>query len=416
MDAKNRDFFDALEIRTNDERASALETALPAQIAHAKANTGFYHEHLASVQPEAITDEAALADLPITRKSELMACQADTPPFGGLIATPVHNLSKLYLSPGPIADPEAHGRDWWRVGRALFAAGLRAGHVAHNCFSYHHTPAGAMFETGAHAVGCPVYPGGVGATEQQVEAIAYFKSDCYMGTPDFLGKIFERAEELGVSLPSLKMACVGGGPLFPAMREAYEARGVRTRQMYGAADLGLIAYESEAMEGMIIDEHVIVEIVRPGTGDPVALGEVGEVVVTSFNADYPLIRFATGDLSAFMPGISPCGRTNKRIKGWMGRADQRTKVKGMFVDPVQIDRVVKAHDALVKARVEVTLVDQSDVMVVKVETENENEDFLAEIAETVRIQCKLRAKVEAVKPGSLPNDGKVIDDKRDFST
>ncbi|RVU36502.1 phenylacetate--CoA ligase family protein [Hwanghaeella grinnelliae] len=408
------EFFDALETRSADQRATDLATALPAQIAHAKANASYYGKVLADIDPATIDTVAALVALPVTRKSDLMAQQAENPPFGGLNATPVRDLLRVFLSPGPIADPEGRGRDWWGMGRGMFAAGFRKGDVAHNCFSYHHTPAGMMMEVGAQAVGCTVYPGGVGATEQQVQAMAYFQADGYIGTPDFLGKILERADEMGVALPSVKKAFVGGGALFPSMRDAYQARGIATLQSYGTADLGMVAYETPALEGMVVDERVIVEILRPGTGDPVAEGEVGEVVVTTFNADYPLIRFATGDMSAVLSGTSPCGRTNVRIKGWMGRADQRTKVKGMFVDPAQVDRVAKAHAEIAKIRVEVTLVDNSDVMVVRVEADGTSDGFADAVGDTVQRELKLRGKIELVAPGSLPNDGKVIDDQRKY--
>lgn len=410
------DHYDALETRSADQRAADMATALPAQIAHAKANAAYYGKILADTDPVAIDGPAALAALPVTRKSDLMARQKEDPPFGGLNATPARDLLRLFLSPGPIADPEGRGRDWWGMGRGLFAAGFRKGDIAHNCFSYHHTPAGMMMEVGAQAVGCTVYPGGVGATEQQVQAMAYFQADGYIGTPDFLGKILERADDMGVMLPALKKAFVGGGALFPSMRDAYKVRGIATYQSYGTADLGLVAYETPAMEGMVVDERVIVEIVRPGTGDPVDEGEVGEVVVTTFNTDYPLIRFATGDMSAVLPGTSPCGRTNMRIKGWMGRADQRTKVKGMFVDPAQVDRVAKAHPEIQRIRVEVTLVDNSDVMVVKVEADGRGEGFAERVGETVLRELKLRGKIDLVEPGSLPNDGKVIDDQRKYDT
>ena len=408
------EFYDALETRSTDERVRDIATALPAQVAHARSNTAYFGALLADIDPASVTGPAGLAALPVTRKSDLLDQQQKDPPFGGLNATAPRELLRLYLSPGPIADPEGRGRDWWGMGRGLFAAGFRKGDIAHNCFSYHHTPAGSMMEVGAHAVGCAVYPGGVGATEQQVEAMALYGADGYIGTPDFLGKILEKADEMEVALPTLKKAFVGGGPLFPSMRESYEGRGITTRQSYGTADLGMVAYETPAMEGMVVDERVIVEIVRPGTGDPVAEGEVGEVVVTTFNADYPLIRFGTGDLSAVLPGTSPCGRTNLRIKGWMGRADQRTKIKGMFVDPKQVDRLVKAHPEIEKARVEVTLVDNSDVMVVKVEAAGTGDGFAATVEETIQREIRLRGKLEIVAPGSLPNDGKIIDDQRKF--
>ena len=410
------EFYDDLETRSADERAADLGVALSGQIMHARNHAPYYAKTLAGFDPADITDAAALAKLPLTRKADLLERQKADPPFGGLNATDTRALKRLYLSPGPIADLEGSGRDWWRMGRGMFAAGFRKGDIAHNCFSYHHTPAGLMMEGAAHAIGCAVYPGGAGATEQQVEAMAAFQADGYIGTPDFLGIILQKADELGVALPALKKAFVGGGALFPSMREAYDARGIVTRQSYGTADIGLIAYETPALEGMVVDEGVLVEIVRPGTGDPVDEGEVGEVVVTSFNADYPLIRFATGDMSAVMSGESPCGRTNMRIKGWMGRADQRAKVKGMFIDPAQVDRIVKAHDHVLKVRVEITLVDNADVMKVLIETDDPSGANADALSDSVQKELKLRGKIETVPQGSLPNDGKVIDDQRKYDT
>lgn len=389
--------------------------ALSAQIAHARDNSPFYSDVLAAVDAASINSLEALARLPVTRKSALLEQQQAKPPFGGLTATKTGDLLRVFMSPGPIADPEGHGEDWWRMGRALYAAGLRRGDIALNCFSYHHTPAGHMFETGAKAVGCAVYPGGVGQTEAQVAAIVHYGIGTYVGTPDFLKIILDKAEEMKANVSSLKRALVSGGALFPSLREEYASRGIETVQCYGTADLGLIAYETPAKQGMVVDEGVIVEIVRPGTGDPVPDGEVGEVVVTLLNnKDYPLIRFATGDMSAFMEGPSPCGRTNRRIKGWMGRADQRTKIKGMFVDPAQVDRVVKAHDALIKARLEVTLVGNKDRMVLICETDVTTEELTASIAQSLQGECKLKGEVKLVAPGTLPNDGKVIDDQRAY--
>ncbi|RED51542.1 phenylacetate--CoA ligase family protein [Aestuariispira insulae] len=407
------DFFDALETRSQDEREASQLSQLSLQLAHARNYAPHYQTILADVNPAEVGAFEALAALPVTRKSDLIAAQASKPPFGGLTATPVGKLNRLYISPGPIADPEGHGEDWWRMGRALHAAGFRAGDLALNCFSYHHTPAGHMMETGARAVGCAVYPGGVGQTDAQVQAVTTYGLNGYIGTPDFLKLILDKADSLSADISSLKKAFVSGGALFPSMREEYGARGIATYQAYGTADLGLVAYETEAAEGMILDENVIVEIVRPGTGELVPDGEVGEVVVTLLtNVDYPLIRFATGDLSAIMEGQSPCGRTNKRIKGWMGRADQRTKIKGMFVDPAQVDRVVKAHAPIMKARLEVNLVDNKDQMVLKVETEDLSEGFRDQVAGSLQTECKLKGVVELMAPGSLPNDGKVIDDQR----
>lgn len=409
------DYFDDLETRDPAVRHEAQMGALTAQIAHARANSAYYAETLADIGPAAVNSPDALAKLPVTRKAELLERQKRNPPFGGLTATASGDLLRVFMSPGPIADPEGHGPDWWRMGRALYAAGLRKGDIALNCFSYHHTPAGHMFETGARAVGCAVYPGGVGQTESQVAAITHYGIGTYVGTPDFLKIILDKAEEMKADVSSVNRALVSGGALFPSLRDEYASRGVETVQCYGTADIGLIAYETPAREGMVLDEGVIVEIVRPGTGDPVPDGEVGEVVVTLLhNRDYPLIRFATGDMSAFMEGGSPCGRTNRRIKGWMGRADQRTKIKGMFVDPAQLDRVVKAHPELNKARLEVTLVDNKDRMVLSCESAIINDDLKSTVATTLQAECKLKGEVNLVAPGSLPNDGKVIDDQRDY--
>jgi len=405
--------YDRRETQYPDAREAALLAALPKQIAHARANASFYAGLLREVASEDVTDRAALAALPVTRKSKLIETQTCNPPFGGLTAEPLDKLARVFLSAGPIADPEAFGQDWWRMCRALFAAGFREGELVHNCFAYHFTPAGAMFENGAHAVGCVVFPGGTGQTEAQVGAMRQFRANGYIGTPDFLKVILEKADEMGVDLPSLRKALVSGGPLFPSLREFYDQRDISVLECYGTADLGLIAYESEAREGLILDEDVIVEIVRPGTGDPVAPGEVGEVLVTTFNKAYPLIRFATGDLSAVVEGLSPCGRTAPRIKGWMGRADQTTKVKGMFVHPEQVAAVLKQHPEILRARLVVTLHDGADAMVLKCES-GADVDRTA-VAETLHVQCKLRGEVELVAPGSLPNDGKVIEDAREIA-
>ncbi len=405
--------YDERETQDAEAREAALMAALPKQVAHARANATFYGSLLRDVAPEDVSSRAALAALPVTRKSQLIETQTRNPPFGGLTAEPLRALARVFLSPGPIADPEAFGRDWWRMGRALFAAGFRAGDVVHNCFSYHFTPAGAMFESAAHALGCVVFPGGTGQTEAQVDAMRQFGAAGYTGTPDFLKVILEKADETETALPALKKALVSGGPLFPSLRDFYDTRGIAVLQCYGTADLGLIAYESEAREGLILDEDVIVEIVRPGSGDPVPDGEVGEVLVTTLNKAYPLIRFATGDLSAVMDGRSPCGRTGPRIKGWMGRADQTTKVKGMFVHPEQIAAVLKQHPEIRKARLVVTLSDGADAMTLKCESGGDVDPDA--VAETLRIECKLRGAVDLVAPETLPNDGKVIEDAREIA-
>lgn len=402
-------FFDALETDAPDTRAARLYGQLPGLITAAKAKAPAFARALAGVEAGVVTDAAALARLPLIRKSDLIAAQAADLPFAGLVTRPAGQLKRIFASPGPIYDPEGERPDWWRFARALHAAGFRAGEIVHNCFAYHFTPAGSMIETGAHALGCAVFPGGVGNTELQVRAIADLKPAGYGGTPSFLKIILEKAAELGTPLPSLKKALVSGEALPPTLRGWFAERGVAVLQCYATADLGLIAYESAPDGGLILDEQVIVEIVRPGTGDPVPAGEVGEVVVTSFNADYPLIRFATGDLSAFLPGQSACGRTGLRLKGWLGRADQTAKIKGMFVHPAQVAEVLKRH-GLAKGRLTVEKDGDIDMAILTVETADPS--LSGAVTETFQALCKLRASVLTVVPGSLPNDGKVIDDQR----
>jgi phenylacetate-CoA ligase len=418
------EFYDDLERRDPEVREQNLMAALPGQVALAQNKApGFASilgDALAEISAPDITSREALARLPVTRKSDLIALQENTPPFGGLNATPPGGLRRLFMSPGPIADPQGRGPDWFRFGRALFAAGVRPGDIVHNCFSYHLTPAGFMMEDAAAANGCAVFPGGVGNSEAQVQAIHHFGASVYAGTPDFLKVILDKADELGVDIGTLTKATVGGGALFPAVREEYSDRGVQVLQSYGSADCGLIAYESAAMEGLILDESIIVEIVRPGTNDPADEDEIGEVVVTLLNPDYPLIRFGTGDLSVFMPGQSPCGRTAPRIKGWMGRADQTTKVRGMFVHPGQIDAVVKQTAeigaAITKARLEVGNENGSDTarLLCEVGDVPGGPPLPAQVEAIFNEICNVRARVEYVKPGALPNDGKVIDDTRSY--
>jgi phenylacetate-CoA ligase len=409
------EFYDELETRDPAAREAALMAALPAAVSNAKKNAPGFGRILEAVTPGDVNSRAALAVLPVTRKSDLIELQKAEPPFGGLTTRPARDLARLFMSPGPIADPEGHGSDWWRFARALFAAGFRKGDILHNCFAYHFTPAGAMLESAARALGCAVCPGGVGQTEMQVQAIAHFGADGYAGTPDFLKIVLDKAEEMGAAIPTLKKALVSGGALLPPLRQAIRERGVHVLQCYGSADLGLIAYESEAMEGMIVDEGIILEIVRPGTGEPVPDGEVGEVVVTTLNPDYPLIRFATGDLSAILPGASPCGRTGPRIKGWMGRADQTTKIRGMFVHPAQIDRVVKRHPEILRARLVVGNTDGKDTAELLCEATSESAELAARIAETVQSEIKVRADVRIVAKGKILNDGKVIEDTRSYN-
>jgi phenylacetate-CoA ligase len=349
----------------------------------------------------------------VTRKSALIELQQQRPPFAGLTTTAPGQLKRIFASPGPIYDPEGHGPDWWRFARALFAAGFRRGDVIHNAFAYHFTPAGAMVESGAHALGCAVFPGGVGQTEAQARAIAALKPAGYAGTPSFLKLLHEKGRELGLDLGSLAKALVGGEALPGSLRAELAGFGTDVLQCYGTADLGLIAYESEARDGMIVDEQVILEIVRPGTGDPVPEGEVGEVVVTSFNPDYPLIRFATGDLSAILAGPSPCGRTNQRIKGWLGRADQTTKVRGMFVHPAQVAEVVRRHGEITRARLVVDRDGNNDTMTLLcATTAPPGEGLAAAIAQSIQAVCKLRGEVKLIAADALPNDGKIIEDRR----
>jgi phenylacetate-CoA ligase len=335
-------------------------------------------------------------------------------PFGGIATIEPGRATRIYQSPGPLYELEARRADYWRMARALFAAGLRAGDVIHNTFSYHFTPAGAMFESGARALGCAVFPAGVGQTELQIKAIADLQPAGYCGTPSFLKILLDKAAEIKMDVSSIKHALVGGEALPPSLRDEFKQRGPVVYQCYGTADLGLIAYESEALEGMTTDEGVIIEIVRPGTGDPVDEGEIGEVVVTTFNPEYPLIRFATGDLSAVLPGVSPCGRTNMRIKGWLGRADQTTKVKGMFVKPSQVADVLKRHPEVQKGRLVVDSQDHQDIMTLKCEVEQPPEGLADALVDSIREVCKLRGAVMFVDTGSLPNDGKVIDDIRTY--
>lgn len=410
------DHFDALEGREPEAREAAWTRDLPRLIAHAIAATPGWADHLGSVEPAAIVSRAMLARLPVLRKSMLAERQKDAPPFGGFAAGGPELFARYFQSPGPMFEPEGRASDWWRMARAAFAAGFRKGEVVHNAFAYHLSPGGAMLDSGLRALGCAVVPAGPGNTDMQVEAIAHFKPAGYAGTPDYLKVLLDKAGELGRDVSCIAKGLVSGGALFPALREEYAARGVAVRQCYATADLGLIAYESEAMEGMIVDEGVIVEIVRPGTGDPVPDGEVGEVVVTSANQDYPMIRLATGDLSAVLAGRSPCGRTNKRIKGWMGRADQAAKVKGMFVRPEQVAEIARRHPGLGRLRLIVSRAGDNDVLLLKAEAADGraapalHDGLVGTLAEVTRI----KGEVEIVAPGSLPNDGKVIEDARSY--
>jgi phenylacetate-CoA ligase len=413
--------FDALETRAPEVREAALMAALPAQVAHAKAHAPAFAELLKDVDAASVNSRAALAQLPVIRKYELLERQkasraAGGNVFGGFSALGFgKGMTRVFASPGTIYEPEGTRSDYWRMARAMFAAGFRPGELIHNSFSYHFTPAGSMMETGAHALGCTVFPGGTGQTEQQVGAMAELQPAGYIGTPSFLKIILEKAAEQGVALPSVSKALVSGEAFPPSLRDWMAERGVAGYQCYATADLGLIAYETSAREGLVLDEGVIVEIVRPGTGDPVPEGEVGELVVTSLNPDYPLIRFGTGDLSAILPGQCPTGRTGQRIKGWMGRADQTTKVRGMFVHPGQVAEIVKRFPEALKARLVVTGEMANDQMALRVETGNTTDEALkARIADAVRDVTKLRGDVQLVAAGSLANDGKVIEDARSY--
>ena len=404
-------YFDDLETRSADQRASDFTAVLPMLIAAAQAKAPGVAAMLSGIDARDINTREALATLPVLRKSELGKSQSANAPFGGFVTRPANGFEHVFQSPGPIYEPGRTTRDWWRAGRFLHACGIGAEDIVQNCFSYHMTPAGMMFESGARAVGATVFPAGTGQTELQVRAAADLGVTAYAGTPDYLKIILDKADEMGVDLSRIKRAGVGGGALFPSLRAEYADRGIQCLQCYGTADLGNIAHETPAMEGMVVDEGVIVEIVTPGTGNPVSEGEVGEVLVTTLNPDYPLIRFATGDMSAVMPGQSPCGRTNMRIRGWMGRADQTTKIKGMFVRPEQVAALVDKHSEINKARVVATRDGERDVLTVQVEAAN---GHVNEFEKSVQETLKLRGNVVVVAPGSLPNDGKVIDDQRSY--
>jgi phenylacetate-CoA ligase len=409
-------FYDVLETRDPVEREAALMAALPKAIAAAKQQAPAYRERLGKVRPPDIADRRALADLPVTRKSELIELQRQNPPFGGFNAVPVGNVARIFASPGPIYEFEAKRPDFFRMARALFAAGIRGGDLVHNTFSYHLTPAGAMVESAALALGCAVIAAGTGQTEQQLRTIADLKPVAYVGTPSFLKILLDRAAEEKVDIASLNKALVGAEAFPSVLRLEFAARGIGALQCYGTADLGLIAYETTdpsggVCEGMVLDEAIILEIVHPGTGEPVAPGEVGEVVVTTLTPEYPLIRFATGDLSAQLQGPSPCGRTNQRIKGWLGRADQSAKVRGMFVHPTEVAEIIRRHKSIIRARLVIERPASADQMTLLVEL-GEPAEPADTIAATLQAVTKLRGSVTRVPEGNLPNDGKVIDDKR----
>ncbi|MBC8268993.1 MAG: AMP-binding protein [Rhodospirillaceae bacterium] len=407
-------YYDDLETRSGDQRESAQMTALADQVDFARKNAPYFSALFSDVDATAINTPEALASLPVTRKSDLIEGQKKDRPFGGLAAMASGGLARIFQSPGPIYEPEGQTDDFFRIARALYAAGFRKGDLVHNTFAYHLTPGGFMMDSGARALGCAVIPAGIGNTEQQLDVIADLKPAAYTGTPSFLKILLEKAEQAGKDASSFKRAMVSGEYFPPPLRDQWAEHGLLAYQCYATADLGLIAYESDAAEGMIVDEGVIVEIVRPGTGDPLPEGEVGEVVVTLFSKEYPLVRFATGDLSAVMAGASPCGRTNMRLRGWMGRADQTTKIKGMFVHPEQVAQVVARHKEIKRARLVVETLDDKDAMTLVCEVVEHGEALEAAIAETLQNICKLRGSVSFTDTGSLPNDGLVIEDKRSY--
>jgi phenylacetate-CoA ligase len=415
------DFFDALETRDAQGREAALMAALPTQVAYAQRHAPAFAALLQGVNADLVDSRAALARLPVTRKSELQALQntarsSGGDVFGGFSAARWGaSMPRVFSSPGPIYEPEGTARDYWRMARAMFAAGFRSGELMHNCFSYHFVPAGSMMESGAHALGCTVFPGGTGQTEQQVQAIQELQPAGYIGTPSYLRIILEKAHELGVQLPSVRKALVSAEALPPSLCDWFATQGVDVYQCYATADVGLIAYETSARQGLVLDEGVVVEIVRPGTGDPVPDGEVGELVVTPLNSTYPLIRFGTGDLTAILPGTCPSGRSNTRIRGWMGRADQTTKVRGMFIHPKQVDTLAKRFPEVGRVRLVVSGAMANDSMALHVEVQGMPEGLQARLQDALREVTKLRGEVLLVAPGSLPNDGKVIEDARSYA-
>ncbi|MGV7214048.1 phenylacetate--CoA ligase family protein [Bradyrhizobium sp. UFLA05-112] len=403
--------YDALETRALDEREAELFSRLPGILHHAMAAPA-YAERLKGFEPASVTSRAALARLPVLRKSELPALHKASLPFGGFVAHPPGAFARLFTSPGPIFEPEGTQADPWHGARALFAAGFRPGDIVLNTFGYHLTPGGFIFDASARALGCAVIPAGPGNTEAQFELIEAYRPIGYSGTPDFLKILLDAAATTGRDVSSIKRALVSGAAFPPSLQAEITARGIDAYQAFGTADLGLIAFETEARDGMVVNEDLIMEIVKPGTGDPVAPGDVGEIVVTSLDPHHPWIRLALGDLTAALPGKSSCGRTNMRIKGWMGRADQTTKVKGMFVRPEQIAEIGKRHPALGRLRLVVTRERETDAMTLKAETAAVSEALREEIATTLRAVTKLGGNVELVSPGALPNDGKVIADER----
>jgi phenylacetate-CoA ligase len=405
-------FLDKRETMPPEKREAALFKGLRLLLDMARGKAPALKKQLKGVEIKALKDRAALAGAPVLRKSALLDMQQASPPFAGLTTVKSGQLARLLISPGPIADPEGVYMDWWGAARAMVAAGFRKGDVVLNTFSYHFTPGGFIMDSGAQAIGCAVIPAGPGATEQQLQAIGMFRPSAYCGTPDFLKILLDKAAEAKVDASCITKAVVSGAAFPPSLQAEVKARGVDAYQSYATADLGIIAYETEARQGLVVNEGLIVEIVRPGTDDPVAEGEVGEVVVTRLNEEYPLLRFGTGDLSKFLDGPSPCGRTNRRLAGWMGRADQRTKIKGMFVDPAQVNEVARRHPELGRLRLVVSRANEQDVMTLKAEAQTADAALAGRIGDTLASVLKLKGAVELVKPGALPNDGKVIADER----
>ncbi len=403
------DHYDALETREPAARERDLALRLPLLIASALRAPG-WSRHLGSIDPMGVDSRAALARLPLLRKSALIDMQAQSPPLAQLVPDSLADFGRVFVSPGPILEVEGRHEDCWRSARGLYAAGVRAGDLVLNTFSYHLTPGGFILDAGARALGCTVIPAGPGNTEQQVKLLAQLKPNTYCGTPDFLKVLLDAADRAGVA-NSLRKAAVSGAALPTSLQREFASRGVDAYQMYATADLGLVAYETPAREALVVAEDVLLEIVRPGTGDPVADGEVGEVVVTSFDYNRPWIRLALGDLSAVAPGISPCGRTNQRIRGWLGRADQTTKIKGMFVRPEQIAELLRQHPEVERARLIVTRADEVDVATLRIEAAV-SPGLQTRLADAFRSITKIGGEVEFVGRGTLPNDGKVIEDAR----
>ena len=404
--------FDRLETRSPEKREAEDFRTLRALLTDRISKAPALKKQLRGIDIRSLKNRAALGVVPVFRKSDLLALQKEKPPFAGLAATKTGALKRLLMSPGPIFDPEGHAGDWWGAGRAFFAGGMRKGDVVLNTFSYHFTPGGFIFESGAHAIGAAVIPAGPGQTEQQLDAIEALRPNAYAGTPDFLKILIEKAIEAGRPVTSIRKAIVSGAAFPPSLQAFVKEQGIAACQCYATADLGIVAYESLGQPGLIINEGLIVEIVKPGTNEALPEGEVGEIVVTRLNADYPLLRFGTGDLSKIIPGRSPCGRTNQRLAGWMGRADQRTKVKGMFVDPAQIEAVRKAHPGLGRLRLVVMRKNEQDMMTLRAESGEASPSLASALAVSLQTQTRLRGEVELVEPGSLPNDGKIIADER----